>query len=179
MKTACNDIWIDQFIKDRNYIVLKDGSILSYITRQGHVSTKLRKVGMYHRGNGYLYVRYFQKHLAVHRIVYRKFIGPLNMKLEVNHKDGNTINNSVDNLELVTASNNQKHKYRVLKAVPSAGNARLNADIVKEIRLMRKAGYSYKDITQRYAISKATVSLIVNNKIWVKKTSRYPGLPTI
>ena len=38
--------------------------------------------------------------------------------LEVNHKDGDKKNNSLNNLEYVTHSQNQLHSYRVLKTTP-------------------------------------------------------------
>lgn len=50
-----------------------------------------------------------QKTFQVHRLVARTFIpNPLN-KPEVNHKDCNTCNNKVDNLEWVTREENMQH----------------------------------------------------------------------
>lgn len=54
------------------------------------------------------------KYLSIHRLVAIAFIeNPFN-KSEVNHKDGNKKNNSVDNLEWMTRSENLKHRYQVL-----------------------------------------------------------------
>lgn len=69
------------------------------ITKDGYYETTLVKNGK-------------PKFIRTHRLVASAFIdNPLN-KSEVNHKDGNKLNNSVDNLEWVTSSENQKHAYR-------------------------------------------------------------------
>ena len=49
----------------------------------------------------------------VHRLVATAFIGDIVNKLEVNHKDGNKHNNCVDNLEIITRSENLKHAIRI------------------------------------------------------------------
>lgn len=47
----------------------------------------------------------------VHRLVANTFILNLESKPQVNHKDGNKINNNIDNLEWVTHSENLQHSY--------------------------------------------------------------------
>lgn len=66
--------------------------------------------------NGYAYVRLgsFKKNFYIHRLVAACFIENPDAKHEVNHIDGNKLNNCVDNLEWVTHSENNIHKYRVL-----------------------------------------------------------------
>ena len=50
----------------------------------------------------------------IHKLVLSTFVGTKGNKYEVNHIDGNTKNNSLDNLEWVTRSENLKHSYSVL-----------------------------------------------------------------
>jgi len=50
-----------------------------------------------------------KKSFLVHRLVALAFFGP--SKLEVNHKDKNTKNNRVNNLEYVTKRENISHKF--------------------------------------------------------------------
>ena len=69
------------------------------ITKDGYYETTLVKNGK-------------SKFIRSHRLVALTFIdNPLN-KTEVNHKDGNKLNNFVGNLEWVTSSENQLHAYR-------------------------------------------------------------------
>lgn len=46
---------------------------------------------------------------AVHRVVWEAFNGPIEGRLEINHKDLNRANNRLDNLELVTHQQNVQH----------------------------------------------------------------------
>ena len=66
--------------------------------------------------DGYLYVHLYKntkrKDYAIHRIVANAFIENPKHKEEVNHKDGNKQNNSVDNLEWVTPKENMQHAHK-------------------------------------------------------------------
>lgn len=55
-----------------------------------------------------------QKHYFTHRLVWEAFIGKIPNKIQVNHKNGIKNDNRLENLELVTASENQIHSFRVL-----------------------------------------------------------------
>lgn len=90
------------------YEALYQVSNLGYIR-----NTKFhRKVNLY-KHKGYLRAALCKNnhcvHLYVHRLVAQEFIlNPLN-KPEVNHIDGNKLNNRADNLEWCTRQENMKH----------------------------------------------------------------------
>jgi hypothetical protein len=76
--------------------------------------------------------------VEVHRLVANAFIENPNGEKYVNHKDGNGLNNSVDNLEWCSASYNAKHSVYVLGNNPKRWKAKailqktLDGEIVKE-----------------------------------------------
>ena len=54
-----------------------------------------------------------QKTLRTHRLVAEIFIPNPNNLSQVNHKDGNKLNNTVSNLEWCTDSENKLHAYKM------------------------------------------------------------------
>lgn len=55
-----------------------------------------------------------QKVVLVHRLIGDAFLKNPQLKKQINHKDGNGLNNRMENLEWVTPSENGLHSYRVL-----------------------------------------------------------------
>lgn len=65
--------------------------------------------------NGYLYINLYKnskcKTKRIHRLVAEAFLYNKNKLEQVNHIDGNKLNNNVNNLEWISASDNCKHAY--------------------------------------------------------------------
>lgn len=91
----------------------------------------------------------------------------------INHKDGNRLNNHYTNLEWMERGRNSS--IRQNKGVGSANHeAKLNESQVKEIcELLINTNISYKELAEKYHISKSTLSSIKNQKIWKNITSKY------
>lgn len=101
-----NDIWVD-CVNHSEYEVSDTGKIRS----------KKKNIILNSRINsaGYEDVKIWDnknrkhKHLRIHQEVAKAFIDNPNNKPEVNHIDGNKLNNNVSNLEWCTRSENTKH----------------------------------------------------------------------
>jgi hypothetical protein len=89
------------------------------ISSYGNVKNKVGKLlGERIDSNGYNRVRLYGneiKNKLVHRLVADAFIPNQKNKKQINHKDGDKLNNNIDNLEWVTHSENQIHRYNELK----------------------------------------------------------------
>ena len=70
---------------------------------------KGRELSIYKNKDGYLRIKINNKHLFIHSIVAKLFLGERPLNYVVNHKDGNKLNNHPSNLEYVTISENTKH----------------------------------------------------------------------
>ena len=70
-------------------IHIKGRSKLSTINNRGYLSLTLCKNGKY-------------KHVVIHRLVAEAFIKNPEQKLFTNHKDGNKLNNTAVNLEMIS-----------------------------------------------------------------------------
>jgi hypothetical protein len=92
-----------------NYSVTEEGLVFSSKTKRflkpSYDKQGYARVGIY-VGN------YKTKTIKIHRLIAETFISnPLN-KTDVNHIDGNKLNNSVINLEWCTRSENCKHAFK-------------------------------------------------------------------
>lgn len=96
--------------------------------------------------------------LRVHRCVAEEFVDGYFDGAVVNHKDGNKLNNTVDNLEWVTQSENITHAYATGLKTQKTGLAskisKLTREQVLEIKLDDR---SSRVIAEQYGISKDTV----------------------
>ena len=104
----------------------------------------------------------------IHRLVAQAFIPNPNNLPVVNHKDGNKLNNSVDNLEWVTIKGNENHAVKNnLKAFGVRhGMVKLNEFQVIQILNRVLSGESPYNVCKDYGISARMVYNIKNKENW-------------
>ena len=136
---------------------------------KGRVLT-LKRTGNY-RGVS-LFLDGTNRRFYVHRLVAQAFIpNPSNLP-EVNHKDGNKLNNCVSNLEWVTRSDNAQHAWKtgLLKSPnPPCGElqhaSKLTENDVKQIRIDFQPGSGPK-LARKYGVTPRTIYLIARRDSW-------------
>lgn len=124
---------------------------------------------------GYLQVRLSLRcgrpTFRVHRLVAAAFIGPRPVGMQVDHKDGNKINNRPENLEYVTCRENIRRCWKAgLHGVEhcrgEANNkAKLTEEDVRTIRAIYPAR-SLAELARTYGVTVANVSSVVRRKTW-------------
>ena len=153
---------------ENNYLIKSSGEVISL--RTGKVMKPFLA------GKGYHCLKLWDgkkaHHRSVHRLVAAKYCKNRRPDTEVNHIDGNKLNNCASNLEWVTKSENGKHAYRTglnwNNPVRGSkhGNSKLKEEDIIEITKLHKEGLSLAKIASLYPVTKATIWKITKNRNW-------------
>ena len=150
------------------------------ITKQGEIINKHnnRKLKPQPNGKGYLRVIIGKQKYFVHRLVAEKYIPNPNNKLQVNHIDGNKLNNCVDNLEWVTNQENRNHaiKNNLYIYGDRCSWAKLTSNEVLEI--LNDDKHNFTELSKIFNVSRNTISNIKYGRTW-KQLKRYAELSQI
>ena len=120
---------------------------------------------------------------SIHRLVTAAFIGPYPDGKEVNHKNGITTDNHLENLEYVTHSENIRHAIDTLGAtLGQAGedhhNAKLSAKQVCNIRSRyASGGVTQQELANQNDVAVMTVNDILCSRTWnhLPEEREYPA----
>lgn len=142
-----------------DYEITEDGKVINKHT--GHIL-----IGQ-PNGKGYLRVCIGGKLQFIHRLVAEKYIPNPENKDQVNHIDGNKLNNHKNNLEWVTNQENRDHVVKT--GLQISGEkcpwAKLTTKEVAEIRALRKTK-TYKDLAEMFNTSEWNIKTILDYKSW-------------
>jgi hypothetical protein len=131
-------------IEEEGYTILPEGVILSKRKQPMRFSVNHKgyaRIGLMLKGK--------QRFFYLHVIIATKFCKKLPHHTQVNHKDGNKLNNAKDNLEWCTASENILHKYH--------GDIQGDITLYSKMKELRAIEMTYKQIAQSLNVSVATV----------------------
>lgn len=156
---------VDKYMQ--NYNVTRDGQV--YSIKSGHIlSQRIDRAGYYSVS---LSNKSIKRTMYVHRLVALKYVSNPENKPQVNHIDGNKLNNHADNLEWVTASENHIHAHATGLKKSSEKHRltcrKLTPEQISEIRakyIPRKKGHSTYALAREYGVSQQHISDIIREK---------------
>ena len=144
-----------------NYTLYEDGSVYNEHKQKYLRGTSITKQ------NRYVKV-HVDKFRPLHRLVAEAFVPNPNKYSQVNHIDGNRLNNAASNLEWVSPSANVKHAYRTgLKHNRGETNP-YNILTEKNVRDIRAAHGTARQIRDslRLPVGVACIKSVRSGKTW-------------
>ena len=128
-------------------------------------------------GKGYLRVELHNnkkiKKFFIHRLVAEYFISnPLN-KEQVNHKDGNKLNNNVENLEWVTNQENRNHAIKnnltnnlCGEDAPWSKLTKKDVIFIREQYEDKSKQFNPKELSKKFNVSCSQILAVAKRKSW-------------
>ncbi len=124
-------------------------------------------------GHGYEMVMLYKDtsptKFLVHRLIAQAFISNPDNLREVNHKDGNKLNNRPENLEWVSSKDNKKHAWNNGSYTHRGSNhwkTNLTEEKVRQIRKLREEGLSYSQIGKKIGCSPSNAGFVIKGVSW-------------
>jgi hypothetical protein len=144
--------------------------------RPGVIKGKILKP--FRNKRGYLEVNLYNNSKStakiIHRLVAKAFISNDFNKPQVNHIDGNKLNNEVSNLEWMSNSENQLHAYSLGLQPSRAGENNVKAKItdksVTELKVLYNSGKTIVDISNIMNINVSIIRNIIYGRTWKTNT---------
>ena len=109
------------------------------------------------------------KKFLLHNLVISSFLGEReHNKIEINHKNSNKLDNSLQNLEYVTSKQNKEHcKDRMPRGEKQGLSKLKELDVLRIRSLYNNKINNVYELASRFNVSSTTIRSIINNKTWV------------
>jgi len=131
------------------------GRIMAPCQREGYVLSSLHKNGKHSTP-------------SIHRLVAAAFLGPCPAGKEINHIDGVKTHNHVENLEYVTASENQRNAYRMGLRSSRGENNTSSLLSNNDVRIVRGllGKIPHRVIAGMFGVTRTAITAISTGRTW-------------
>lgn len=175
---ATVEVWRPVVGYEKFYSVSSIGRVRNDVDRKHTFAGKILKLGKHSGGYSCvnLSVNGRRSTKTVHSLVVKAFIGDIPSGFEVNHRNGIKTDNRVENLEIVTPSENQKHLTYVLGCdrippEPRFGERHphskfTDAQILEMRQLWSTGKFVQREIAEMFGTGQTVVGKIVRRVAW-------------
>jgi hypothetical protein len=174
--------WIELYKSGKIEIDFETGLVYSWLVCRSTIIKKDKRIiGSSPKPGWYVYLsagptRKERYNILAHRMIWAVANGEIPEGMEINHINGVKNDNKLCNLELVTKSQNELHKYRVLgkkcgiSCGENSGASKLTWNDVQDIRWLWNEGvHNYSSIGREFGIVRTQVKNIITGISWNEK----------
>lgn len=158
--------------KETNYAIYKTGKIRNMKSGKvlsTHISTNGRRMVT-------LTINNKSCHRTVYRLLAEAFIPNPDNLPQIDHINGNKLDDRLENLEWVTGEENLR-RAKEMGLLSYKGDdspvAVLSNTKVEDICSKLEEGYTVKELAEEYGVGRTTISDIKNGKIWTHISEKY------
>ena len=158
--------------------IINNKNRLDYDLDNGLVITPKGTNGSLCSSTGYLRVKVNKKSLQVHQIMAVIYFGEKCIGYQVNHIDGNKINNKKENLELLTRKENIKHGFEIglydnsinrflEMRKEQKGELMHNSKLTdNDVRYIRESNESHASLARKFKVDSKAIRSIRKFQTW-------------
>jgi len=145
----------------QGYTINESGDVISH---KGLKPRLLKPQPASQSKKGYLQTRLFSKEYPkgklhyIHRLVYTHFIGDIEPRLQIDHRDGDTRNNHFSNLQMMTARDNKQKHNRETQEV-------LLRDKRDELIQDYETLGTFEKVAEKWGVSVPAVNRVIRNRV--------------